>query len=278
MVQPYKSIIQAQTQTANYIRPYNYQLGDLPNPKPPHFFANVPAVKAVHFRVIPYYISQTKSTLLHLITMLIGNILGYFFSIQHPAWRAYARLRRATVHVSVVMRGRPIIRCTRGAKLIISEGVRISTSVAANPVIGRNRTAICAMAPGALLEIGPKVGMSGVCLCAAKSLRIGESTIIGADVLITDTDFHRPLPGWRWSNDAVGASKPVQIGRGCFIGARAIILKGVTLGDGAVVAAGALVTRDVPANHLAIGNPATVKPLAPEWIHPPEQPSPLSSL
>jgi acetyltransferase-like isoleucine patch superfamily enzyme len=151
---------------------------------------------------------------------------------------------------------------------VLSEGVRINTSVASNPVIGRQRSALCAMVPGALLEIGPNVGMSGVCLCAATSLRIGESTIIGADVLITDTDFHKPMTGWRWSNDAVGASKPVTVGRGCFIGARAIILKGVTIGDGAVIAAGALVTRDVPSNHLAIGNPATIKPLDPRWIHP----------
>jgi acetyltransferase-like isoleucine patch superfamily enzyme len=59
----------------------------------------------------------------------------------------------------------------------------------------------------------------------------------------------------------------VAIGKGCFIGARAIILKGVTIGDGAVVAAGALVTRDVPAEHLAIGNPAMVKPLDERWLH-----------
>jgi acetyltransferase-like isoleucine patch superfamily enzyme len=41
----------------------------------------------------------------------------------------------------------------------------------------------------------------------------------------------------------------------------------VTIGDGAVVAAGALVTRDVPAEHLAIGNPAMVKPLDERWLH-----------
>lgn len=115
--------------------------------------------------------------------------------------------------------------------------------------------------------IGDSVGMSGVCICAAQLVEIGENTIIGADVLITDTDFHQPLPDGGWSNDAGSASKPVRIGRGCFIGARAIILKGVTVGDGAVVAAGALVTRDIPAEHLAIGNPAMVRPLDDKWKH-----------
>jgi acetyltransferase-like isoleucine patch superfamily enzyme len=199
---------------------------------------------------------------------MLSRIITAILSLQLPVWRAYARMRRATVHPTVFMRGRPIIRCLAGAKLILHEGVRINTSIASNPVIGRQRTAICAIAPGALLEVGPGVGMSGACLCAATSLTIGENTIIGADALITDTDFHQPLPGWKWSNDAKAASKPVAIGRGCFIGARSIILKGVTLGDGAVVAAGAVVTRDVPENHLASGNPAQNRPLDSRWIHP----------
>ena len=50
------------------------------------------------------------------------------------------------------------------------------------------------------------------------------------------------------------------IGRGVFVGAHAIILKGVTIGDRAVVGAGAVVTQDVPARQLAVGNPARILP------------------
>jgi len=53
----------------------------------------------------------------------------------------------------------------------------------------------------------------------------------------------------------------VKIGRGVFVGARAIILKGVTVGDRAVIGAGAVVTRNVPAYHMAVGNPVKVFPL-----------------
>ena len=195
------------------------------------------------------------------------KFLSLSLAWQRPLYRAYARVRRATVHPSVVMNGRPLIRCVHGGRLEICEGVKINTRVASNPVIGRARTSLMVLSPGARMMIGAYVGMSGVCICAANSVEIGERTIIGADALITDTDFHSPLPDGGWSNDAAGTSAPVIIGKGCFIGARAIILKGVTIGDGAVVAAGALVTRDVPAEHLAIGNPAVVKPLDSRWLH-----------
>jgi acetyltransferase-like isoleucine patch superfamily enzyme len=186
---------------------------------------------------------------------------------QRPVWRLYARIRRATVDASVVMNGRPLIRCVRGGRIEIAQGVKINTRVTSNPVIGRQRMALMVMEPGAKLRLARGVGISGACICAAQCVEIGEFTIIGADVLITDTDFHTPGPGWTWSNDAAGTSKPVRIGKGCFIGARAIILKGVTIGDGAVVAAGAVVTRDVPAEHLAAGNPAEIRPLPDRWKH-----------
>jgi acetyltransferase-like isoleucine patch superfamily enzyme len=198
---------------------------------------------------------------------MLRKLLSLSLAWQRPLWRAYARMRRATVHPSVVMNGRPLVRCVRGGKLEIGKRVKINTRLSSNPVIGRQRTTLMVVAPGALMRIGEGVGISGACLCAAQSLTIGENTIIGADAMITDTDFHAPLPDGRWSNDAAGASKPVVIGKGCFIGARAIILKGVILGDGAVVAAGAMVTRNVPAEHLAIGNPAVVKPLDERWKH-----------
>jgi acetyltransferase-like isoleucine patch superfamily enzyme len=77
--------------------------------------------------------------------------------------------------------------------------------------------------------------------------------------MIFDTDFHEPLPHGGWGSDALSVSRPVKIGKGCFIGARSIILKGVTIGDGVVVGAGAVITRDIPADSIAYGNPAIYK-------------------
>lgn len=84
--------------------------------------------------------------------------------------------------------------------------------------------------------------------------------------------MHYPRSGARWGS-TLGKpeqGQPISIGEGCFIGARATILKGVTIGSGSVVAAGAVVTRDVPPGCLAIGNPAVNKPLPERLIHPRE--------
>jgi acetyltransferase-like isoleucine patch superfamily enzyme len=93
-------------------------------------------------------------------------------------------------------------------------------------------------------------------VCAARSIEIGESTILGSGAMVVDTDFHQPTGQWEWDNNCETGAEPVKIGRGVFIGARAIVLKGVTIGDRAIVGAGAVVTRDVPAGGVVGGNPA----------------------
>ena len=188
-------------------------------------------------------------------------------AISWPITHLWARLWGAEVHRSVKFSGLPLIRVARGSSLVLRKGVVIHSSASANPLIGRRATTLSTLAPGAVLELGVDVGVSGGCICAAREIRVGEGTIIGADAMIFDNDFHAPLPNWRWANGAMETAKPVIIGRGCFIGTRAIILKGVTVGDGAIIGAGAVVTCDVPSEHLAFGNPARIKPLSEHWKH-----------
>jgi len=116
------------------------------------------------------------------------------------------------------------------------------------------------MYAGAEIVLGKGVGLSSAVLCAARSIRVGEGTIIGVDTMVFDTDFHEPGAGWDWGVAGPEKAQPVAIGRGVFIGTRVLILKGVTIGDRAVVGAGAVVTKDVPAGCLAVGNPARVLP------------------
>jgi acetyltransferase-like isoleucine patch superfamily enzyme len=114
--------------------------------------------------------------------------------------------------------------------------------------------------PKAELVLGPGAGVSATVICAAISVQVGEGTIMGSGAMVMDTDFHQPEGKWGWGDDLVSSARPVRIGRGVFIGARAIILKGVTIGDRAIIGAGAVVTTDVPDGCLAFGNPAQVRP------------------
>lgn len=88
---------------------------------------------------------------------------------------------------------------------------------------------------------------------------IGDGTIISEDVHIRDSDTHTIL------NSNHVKTQPVYIGRHVWIGAGSIILKGVTIGDGSVIAAGSVVTKDVPSNCLAGGNPAKIIKEYIEW-------------
>lgn len=113
---------------------------------------------------------------------------------------------------------------------------------------------------GSRIEIGNHVGISGSTINATTSITIGDYTIIGSGCLITDTDSHPIIAEYRQRVDYLKytKSKPIKIGKSVFIGARSIIMKGVTIGDGAVVGAGSVVTQDVPANTIVAGNPARI--------------------
>lgn len=86
----------------------------------------------------------------------------------------------------------------------------------------------------------------------AENIEIGDDVAIAREVVIRDTDAHEIL-----DKEHIKV-KPVKIGNHVWIGAKAMIMKGVTIGDGAIIAAGAIVTKDVPTNCVVAGVPAKV--------------------
>ena len=84
---------------------------------------------------------------------------------------------------------------------------------------------------------------------------VGDNTMFGPNVTVA-TAGHPVLPELR--EQAYQYNMPVRIGKNCWLGAGVIVLPGVTIGDGTVVGAGSVVTKDLPANVIAVGSPCRV--------------------
>lgn len=112
--------------------------------------------------------------------------------------------------------------------------------------------------PGGVLTLGNSFVNNNCKIRCRKGITIGNGCVISHDVTIMDSDFHT----------IIGAEEkglPVVIGDHVWIGSRALILKGVRIGEGAIIASGAVVTHNVPAHAVVAGVPAKVIKTGVEW-------------
>ena len=145
----------------------------------------------------------------------------------------------------------------RGARITIGDNFYLSSGNGVNP-IASNLQADVYVEPGATLTIGNNVGMSSTRLWIHESARIGNNVKIGGCVLITDTDAHPMDYVARRSSNEGTKSAPVVIEDDVWVGAHCIILKGVTIGARSIIGAGSVVTKSIPADCVAVGNPCRV--------------------
>ena len=184
---------------------------------------------------------------------------GLRAALADPAWayrasRAVLAARLAFRHCdSVGDRPRLYGRCHVRNRGQISIGERLV-------MLGDTVRCELVSQAGGSIEIGDRVFINYGCSISAHSrVRIGDRCQIGQFVLIMDSDYHTPGELLRAPEPA-----PIEIGDEVWIGARAIVLKGVRIGAGAVVAAGSVVTRDVAAHSVVAGVPARQVRPAPE--------------
>ena len=142
-----------------------------------------------------------------------------------------------------------------GGEMIIGDNVSINSHLIADPIGGQTKTIFC-VCEGAKLIIGNNVGISNTAIFAQKEVMVDDEAVIGAGVKIYDTDFHSPIADYRMNDNTHIKSSSVRIGKRSFIGGHSIILKGVTVGEEAVVGAGSVVTHDIPPHEIWAGNPA----------------------
>ncbi|MBD5627022.1 MAG: acyltransferase [Desulfovibrio sp.] len=155
-----------------------------------------------------------------------------------------------------------------GGKIRIGAGVRLISS-------WRRATAAClawpvrlrVFGPGASIDIGEGAELSGTSITArSTAVRVGRGVLVAPNCVIVDSDFHAPWPPEaRATTPGMERDAPVTIGDHAWLGMQCIVLKGVTIGEGAIVGAGSVVTRDIPPRTLAAGAPARViRHLGPE--------------
>lgn len=136
---------------------------------------------------------------------------------------------------------------------VVTAGARVAVTGAFRFMSGCR----VALSPGAVLRLGSGYMNNDCRLSIAHGLTLGDGVAIGPRVCFLDDDRHE-LAG------AAPRGAPITVGDRVWIGMNALILKGVAIGDGAVIAAGSVVTRDVPPGTLAAGAPAMPK-RAVEW-------------
>ena len=229
------------------------------------FFSSFPSFPSVKFFGVlpcwtllnPIYIVSAQMPD-HTAATRLGAVINSMRQAASIFWLWEAKFKGVQFQGTAMFLGRPLISVAPGAKIVLGDGVRIASARRANPLGLAQPSVLRALASQAQLVLGAGVGLSGAVLCAGNSIEIGQQTILGAGAMVLDTDMHAPSGDFDWRVEFVTNSRPIKIGRGVFIGARAIILKGVNIGDRALIGAGAVVAGDVPAGHVAVGNPARI--------------------
>jgi acetyltransferase-like isoleucine patch superfamily enzyme len=158
-------------------------------------------------------------------------------------------------------------RCDRcGKGLSLPNGIpwingHLKIEIGSNVQIDNNTFVTSHVEENPILMIGDRTHLGhGVTISVGLSVRIGNDCLIAGGCFIADNDGHPIDPYRRIRGESITEEeiKPVIIEDNVWIGNRSVILKGVTIGEGSVVAANSLVTRSIPPYSIAMGVPAKV--------------------
>lgn len=168
------------------------------------------------------------------------------------------RKNGVTVKGNIIVTGIPHV-LLRGGTITIGNNVLLNSRSFGYHINMHSPVKLATSKPEAKIIIGENSRIHGTCIHAYERIEIGKNCLIAANCQIIDSNRHEldfKNPENRLKNS--DKSKPVFIHDNVWIGANSIILPGVTIGEGGVVAAGSIVTKDVPPFTLVGGNPAKI--------------------
>lgn len=185
-------------------------------------------------------------------------------ALARRLYRAYyalrlGRMRGLSFADDVLFKGMPRVHVAPGAAIRIERGATINSSNAGYHVNMHSAVKLMADRPGARIHIGEETRIHGSCIHAYRSITIGRRCLIAANCQIIDCNGHELcFDDVDRRIHTTSEGRPVVIEDAVWIGANAIVLPGVRIGRGSVVAAGSVVARDVPPMTVVAGNPAQV--------------------
>jgi len=179
--------------------------------------------------------------LFHKLYFLLLSIIGRFF------WK-----------VSGVKYGKNLKFCgwcrlyrLEDSVINIGDNVKFVSSSFINHIGLNRRCSISTETHEAKIEIGNNCGFSSTNICCFDSIKIGNNVRVGANTVIMDSDFHNDDP-------RTSKPRPVQIDDNVWLGANVVVMKGVHIGENTIIGMNSVVTKDIPANVVAAGNPCKV--------------------
>lgn len=175
----------------------------------------------------------------------------------YTAWnKLNLKIRKISFEEGITFYGFTYFQRAPYSEIMLGKNIQFRSDKTSNLIGINKRCLIATLLKDAVVIIGDNSGLSGVTIGAAKSIRIGSNVLIGANSLITDTNWHNLNPRLRHTGDP--SPGEIYIGDNVFIGYGSIVLKNVTIGENSVIGAGSVVTKSIPANVIAAGNPCVV--------------------
>lgn len=195
------------------------------------------------------------------------NIFPKFRSVFYNYWnRLFFILIGVQYGKNMCIRNKLYV--TGSGKVIIGDDFKFTSGDNLNPICRNIRGVLFTMLPDARIEIGNNVGMSSTCIWAKQLVRIGDNVHIGGDCIVLDNDVHphnyiERRDEYLRNNSredylSIIPTASVIIEDDVWIGARCQVLKGVHIGARSIIAAGSIVTKNIPADVIAGGNPCKV--------------------
>lgn len=179
--------------------------------------------------------------------------------------RLYFRLKGIKFGKNMMAYNKIYLTGYRQGQVIIGDDFHLTSGDGINPICRNVRACFHRGAINAVITIGDHVGMSSPCIWINEKLTIGNHVNIGGNCMILDTDVHQldylVRRGEKPTNNdstTTVQTAPVTIEDDVWIGANCQILKGVTIGARSVIGAGSVVTKSIPSDCIAAGNPCRV--------------------